>query len=430
VARFLADITPLKVSPQFRRLWWGLGLANIGTNLTVIAVGLEIFDMTGSTLAVGTLGLWAVVPLLVMGLYGGALADAHDRRTVALVASVIMWAATLGIVAQAYLDAGNVYVLYVLVALQSGASAVNSPARSAIIPRLVSKELLPAANALNMITHNLALMAGPVVGAVLVATIGYGPTYTVDAVTFTFALYALFRLPPIKPQASDGEPPSRGVAGWRSVAQGLKYLSTRRNVRMTFLVDLCAMVLALPRVVFPAVGALMIGGGKTTAGLLTSFIAVGSALASVFSGPLGRVHYQGRVVAWAVASWGLGVAAFGGVLLAVGSDKPGSVIWWALIAAGVALAFSGAADAVSAVFRGTILQSATPDDMRGRLQGVFIVVVTGGPRLGDMLMGADSELVGEGWAVLIGGLACMAAVGALMKWQPGFLRYDSRDPIA
>jgi MFS family permease len=396
----------------------------------VIAVGLEIFDMTGSTLAVGTLGLWAVIPLLVMGLYGGALADAHDRRRVALVASFIMWAATLGIVAQAYLDLGSVYVLYALVALQSGASAVNSPARSAIIPRLVPPELLPAANALNMITGNIALMAGPAMGAVLVATIGYGPTYTVDAVTFTFALYALFRLPPIKPLASESESSTDKVTGWRSVAQGLKYLSTRRNVRMTFLVDMAAMVLALPRVVFPAVGALMIGGGKTTAGLLTSFIAVGSGLASGFSGPLGRVHYQGKGVAWSVACWGLGVAAFGGILLAVGSNRPGGVVWWAMIAAGLALAFCGAADAVSMVFRGTILQSATPDDMRGRLQGVFIVVVTGGPRLGDMIMGADSEWLGEGLAVLVGGVACMVAVAALMKWQPGFLRYDSRNPVA
>jgi hypothetical protein len=189
------------------------------------------------------------------------------------------------------------------------------------------------------------------------------------------------------------------------------------------------MALAFPRVLFPAVAALMIGGGVTTVGILTASIAAGSALASVLSGPLGRVRAQGRVIAWSVAGWGLGIAAFGAVVVAVGQTNPGGVIWWALIAACAVLALAGASDAVSAIFRSTILQAATPDALRGRLQGVFIVVVTGGPRVGEMLAGADSALIGEGWAAIAGGLACVGAVGLILAWNPAFLRYDSLDPV-
>jgi len=213
------------------------------------------------------------------------------------------------------------------------------------------------------------------------------------------------------------------------VLDGFAYLATRKNLLMTFLVDLSAMVLALPKAVFPAVGAVMIGGGAGTAAALAMAIAVGSGLAAVLSGPVARVRRQGLVIAWSVAAWGAGVAAFGLILLAVGHGRPQGVVLWALVASCAALAFCGAADIVSAVLRGTILQTAAPDRLRGRLQGVFIVVVTGGPRLGDAVMGGDAALLGEGWAVLIGGLACIFGVVALTRWQPGFLAYDAANPV-
>ncbi|MDR1152613.1 MAG: MFS transporter [Bifidobacteriaceae bacterium] len=465
-----ADLTPLRVSAPYRRLWWGLGLANFGAQLTVMAVGLQVYALTGSTLAVGGLGLAALIPLLVMGLYGGALADAYDRRRLALIASTIMWTATIGIALHAWSGGGHVWPLFALTAVQSGAQAVNSAARSAIIPRLVGVHLLPAANALSQVTNTLAMMLGPVVGAFLVGSVGYAWTYTVDVVTFTAALYAIFRLPaipPLRPPAAgrrrpavtdperpvlaDPEPvPSASepntpasesgtpsaeapaatpVGGWRSVGEGLVFLATRRNLLMTFAIDLCAMVLAFPRAAFPAVAVWVIGGGETTAGILTAAIAAGAAIASILSGPVGRVRRQGWVAAWAVTAWGGAIAMFGVVVVIAGPTKPPAVVWWALILACVALALAGAADAVSAVMRGTILQSATPDHLRGRLQGVFVVVVTGGPRLGDMVTGADSAIVGEGWAVVIGGLACIAGVWLLMRWQRGFARYDALHPI-
>jgi hypothetical protein len=185
----------------------------------------------------------------------------------------------------------------------------------------------------------------------------------------------------------------------------------------------------MPRVVFPAVGLLYIGGGATTTGALTAAIAVGSMLAGLFSGALTRVRWQGRVIALAITGWGLAVAAFGFVLVAVGESSPSHVVWWALVAAFLMLVVAGGADAISAVFRQTILQTATPDDMRGRLQGVFIVVVAGGPRLGDLWVGTLSQWVGEGWAVTLGGLLCVVLLWALVRSQRAFLAYDAKHPV-
>ncbi|MDF2848198.1 MAG: transporter [Oerskovia sp.] len=448
----LADTTPLRVSPPFRRLWWGLGISNLGSQLTVVAVGLQVYALTGSTLAVGVLGVFALVPLVALGLYGGALVDAYDRRKVALLASWALWVVTGLLALQAWLDVGSVGVLYGLVALQSAAFAINNPARSAIIPRLVEPRLLPAANALQTISWSVALTVGPLLGAFLVALWGYGIAYTIDAVLFAAALWAVWRLPSIPPVltsdvtepastpgngGSDNGPdnpeggaavPRRKVVGISSVVDGLRYLATRPNVRTTFLVDLAAMILAFPRVLLPAVGVLFIGGGETTTGVLSAAFAVGAVLAGVFSGALSRVRWQGRVIAWAITAWGLSIAAFGAVLLLVGSTNPSQVLVGGLVAACVALALAGASDAVSAVFRQTILQTATPDDMRGRLQGVFIVVVAGGPRLGEVVLGAQASWFGEAWAAVAGGLACIVVVWLILRAQPRFLTYDALHP--
>ncbi|MBE7701597.1 MFS transporter [Oerskovia sp. Sa1BUA8] len=447
----LADTTPLRVSPPFRRLWWGLGVSNLGSQLTVVAVGLQVYALTGSTLAVGVLGIFALVPLVALGLYGGALVDAYDRRRVALLASWALWVVTGLLALQAWLDVGSVGFLYGLVALQSAAFAINNPARSAIIPRLVEPRLLPAANALQTISWSIALTVGPLLGAFLVALWGYGVAYTIDVVLFAAALWAVWRLPSIPPVLADRLPeeagapgpggrddaaaagaaagaPRRKVVGIGSVIDGLRYLATRPNVRTTFLVDLAAMILAFPRVLLPAVGVLFIGGGETTTGVLSAAFAVGAVLAGVFSGALSRVRRQGLVIAWAITAWGLSIAAFGAVLLLVGSTEPSQVLVGGLVAACVALALAGASDAVSAVFRQTILQTATPDDMRGRLQGVFIVVVAGGPRLGEVVLGAQASWFGEAWAAVAGGLACIVVVWLILRTQPRFLRYDALHP--
>lgn len=422
----LVDLTPLRASPAFRRLWWGLSIANLGAQLTVVAVGLQVYALTASTLAVGVLGVCALLPLVVFGLYGGAIVDHYDRRTVALVASVVSWVAVLALVAQAVAGNEHVGLLYALTAVQSAAGAVNSPARSAIIPRLLEPRLMPAANTLQTMGWNVALTVGPLTGAVLVGGIGYAWAYAVDAVLFTFALTALLRLPPVPPERSPG---SRARLGLASVVDGLRYLGTQPTVRMTFLVDIIAMVTAMPRVLFPAVGVLYLGGGETTTGVLTAAVAVGGILAGLFSGGLARVRWQGRVITWAITAWGVSILAFGLVLAAAGRTTPDGVLPVALTLAVLTLALAGASDTVSAVFRQTILQTATPDDMRGRLQGVFIVVVAGGPRLGELALGALSTRVGEAGAAVVGGLVCVLLLWVLVRAQRTFWQYDAHAPV-
>ncbi|MCL2735177.1 MAG: MFS transporter [Propionibacteriaceae bacterium] len=429
----LADITPLRQSVPFRRLWWGQGLAAIGGQFTAMAVALQVYDLTRSTFMVGLLGVFALVPLVVMGLYGGSIIDNHDRRTVALISAVVMWCATIGLAIEAWCHLDSVWLLYVMVAIQSGAGAVNSPSRTAIIPRLIDRSLLPAANALNSAVWTVALMVGPLIGSALVAGFGYKTAYTVDVVTFTAALYAVIRLPSVRPLRSD-DPADKPLRGWRSVVDGFLFLGTRPNVRMTFFMDLAAMVLAQPVALYPAVATDMIGGGPTTAGWLTAFVAFGSVMALVFSGPLGKVRRQGRVVAIMVAGWGAGILGFGVVLMRVGAHHPDHVVWWALIASGACLAFAGACDSVSSVFRNVILQSATPDKLQGRLQGIFTVTVSGGPNLGKVLSGsavrglAGVSPVPLGLTAAVGGALCVLAVGVLSRVTPQFLRYDAQHP--
>ncbi|MDR7383452.1 MFS transporter [Promicromonospora iranensis] len=429
----LADTTPLRVSPDFRRLWFGLSVSNIGTQVTIVAVGLQIYALTGSTLAVGLLGLFSLVPLVALGLYGGALVDHYDRRKVSLVSSLVLWVVVAGIAVQAWLGLESVPLLYGLVAVQSAAFAINNPARSAIIPRLLPKELMPAANALMTLSWNVALTGGPLIGALLVAQLGYAWAYTLDMVLFLAALWAVFRLPPVLPEGTEADGPQNGRSrvrgvGLRSVLDGLRYLATQPNVRTTFLVDICAMVLSFPRVLWPAAGVIYLGGGETTTGVLAAAFAVGGILAGVFSGGLTRIRKQGQVIVWAITAWAVSIAAFGLVLVLVGRGSPDGPIVWAVVVAGIALALAGGSDSVSSVFRQSILQTATPDHMRGRLQGVFIVVVAGGPRLGEMVLGVEATWFGEGWAAVVGGLTCLVLLWVIVRLTSRFWRYDARYP--
>lgn len=429
MARLLLDITPLRVSPAYRRLWLGNTLAYVGTQLTLVAVSLEVFALTGSSFAVGLLGLAALVPLVVAGLYGGAIADRHDRRRVALTSSAVMWLTTVGIAAQAWAGLESVPVLYALVALHSGASGINQPTRGAIIPALVGLPLVPAANALNMMTFSVALMVGPVLGGVLVAAVGYAWTYSIDVVTFLAALYAVWRLPSLPPQQAEAAAASGTRGGLASVVEGLRFLGSRPNLRMTFLADIVAMTTAFPRALLPAIGAVVLGGGEAAVGVLLAAMAAGAFLAGLFSAPFTRLHAQGWGVYVSILVWGGAVAAFGGVVWWAQSLPDGDPrLTLAFALAALCMAVGGAADSLSGVFRGSILQSATPDHLRGRLQGVFVVVVAGGPRLGELLTGGASVGLGEGPTLLAGGVLCMLGVTALMRWQPGFLRYDARNP--
>jgi MFS family permease len=412
LGRLLTDVRPLRASADYRRLWVGTTVSQLGQQMTAVTIAIQVYALTHSTFAVGLVGLFALVPLIAFGLYGGAFADAFDRRKIALISSFALWTLSLVLVAHALLHLDSVLVLYFVVALQSGFFAVNNPTRGAIIPRLIDKSLLPAANALSMASFNLGFTIGPLLGAFAIGAGGYAFAYGIDAVTFTAALYALLRLPPIPPEPVEGSTPTR--PGIRSVVEGLRFLRGARNLRMTFIVDLCAMVLAQPRALFPAVAGSFFSGGVRTVGLLQAAPAIGSLVAFTFSGWVSKVRMQGRAIVIAVIIYGGAVAAFGFA----------RALWL-----GVAfLALSGAADMVSAAYRSTMLQTAAPDYLRGRLQGVFTVVVAGGPRMGDFVAGSTAALFTPTTALAAGGVACMVGVVLASARERRFLAYDRDDP--
>ena len=423
----LLDLEPLRSNVDYRRLYAGFTLSNVGSQLAVVAIGLQVYDLTDSTAAVGLVGLFALIPLVVMGLYGGTLVDHFDRRVVGLVAQSVAFVVSLLSALQAWMGNTQVWVLYALVAAWNAAFAVSSPARTSIYPRILRRDQLPAANALSVFAMNASMTVGPLLAGVLVDLGGFRTAYTVDAVITTAALWGLARLPSLPPEPHGDAPAgsTRRAPGLRSVLDGFTFLATRPNVRMTFIADICAMVLAQPRVLFPAAGALIFGGGATTVGALSAAAAVGGIGAMFFSGRLGSVIHQGRAILVSIVGWGAAIAGLGAAMLMAGDVLTrGQALWVGL----VAMAVAGGADSVSAVFRTTILQSATPDHLRGRLQGVFIVVVAGGPRLGDLIGGLVAEHVGEGLTAVVGGGACVAAIVVLARVQPGFLRYDARTP--
>ncbi|XKJ38959.1 MFS transporter [Streptomyces sp. 147326] len=408
--RIFADLTPLRTSADYRRLWVGGTISWVGQAMTALAISLQVYDITGSSFSVGLVGLFSLVPLVVFGLYGGAIADTVDRRKLGLYSSLGAAALSVALAGAALLDYHRVWFLYGVVALQAVCGALTGPARSAMIPRLLPAEQLPAANALNSVTMTFGTMVGPALGGLIVALGGYQWAYLIDAVTFTAALYAMWRLPSMKPDRGEE---ARGRA---SVVDGLRFLGTRPNIRMTFFTDMAAMVLAQPKALFPAAAALWYGGDAKTVGLMVAAIAAGALLGGLFSGWQGRIQRHGLAILLSVAGWGLAIAVFGLT----------RNLWLGLFF----LALAGAADTVSMVFRSTMLQAATPDEMRGRLQGVFIVVVAGGPRLGDFIAGSTADLTSPTVAVTGGGLACVLVLGLLaLRWR-NFARYDARSPQA
>ncbi|MGD8196168.1 MFS transporter [Herbiconiux sp. P18] len=422
------DLTPLKASPAFARLWGGQAISGIGSQMTIVAVGLDVYRLTGSTLAVAGVALFALVPMIVAGLYGGMLADAFDRRRVALLAAVIAWVSTALLAVLAWTGADSVGALYALATVNAVSATVVQTTRSAIYPRILPRELLPAAAALNGITTGVMVTLGPALAGVLVATVGFGWTYSIDVVLFVAAFLGIASLPRILPEGEVHRP------GLESLRYGFAFLKKAPNIRASFLIDIAAMTFGQPRVLFPAVGVLVLGGGPVTVGVLTAAFAVGSMLASVFSGRLGQVRWQGRAIARAVQSYGVFTALFGVVLLvaSVSGTTVGAEIDQAnvpaLVLASLALTGAGVSDEISAIFRSTMLQTAVPDNMRGRLQGVFTVVVTGGPRVGDLYVGALSVVAALWFPPLLGGVVIVVAAALIVRFVRSFRDYDALDP--
>jgi MFS family permease len=423
----LIDLSPLRESTVFRKLWAGNAISGIGSQMTIVAVGLHIYQLTHSTVAVSLVGAFALVPMIFAGLYGGMLADAFDRRLILLFAAIVAWGSTIALALIAWTGVEIVWPFYLLTTLNAVAATVMNTVRSAVLPRLLPARLMPAASALTGMSIGVMVTLGPALAGVLVATVGFGWTYTTDVVLFLSAFAGIVSLPTLAPRGAVQRP------GLESLKYGIDFLKSAPNIRMTFIVDIIAMTFGQPRVLFPAVGALALGGGAVTVGALTAAGAVGSLVCSLFSGRLGGARWQGRAIRTSIIIYGGFIAGFGAVLLAVtvgGSDavSPTRANIPAIVIASVMLAGAGAADNVSSIFRQTMLQVAVPDNMRGRLQGVFTVVVTGGPRVGDIYVGVVAAIGAIWLPPLLGGVAIITLLAFLTRWQRGLVHYDALSP--
>jgi len=422
VRRLFADTTPLR-TPDFRRLWLAGVVTVIGGNLTIFAVPVQLYALTQNSAYVGLSGIFALVPLIVFGLLGGAWADAMDRRLLLIIASCGLAVASVLLWLQAALALNNVWVVLSLLAVQQAFFAINSPTRGAAIPRMLPIEQLPAANSLTMTVQQFGAIVGPLLAGLMLRWIDLSTLYLIDAITCIAPIWATFRLSPMPAtEAADVQGSSRW--GFTAVLEGFRYLAGNKVVLMSFVVDLIAMIFGMPRALFPQMAHESFGGpvaGGTTMALLAAAMSFGAVAGGVFSGWFPRIRRQGLAVVVAIVVWGAAMVGFG-VAGGLAGGQAGAVFWIAL----AFLAIGGAADMVSAAFRSTILQEAASDDLRGRLQGVFLVVVAGGPRLADAAHGAAAAVVGTtltaaggGALVVVGVLLASAAVPAFVRYRVG-----------
>ncbi len=414
IRALFADTTPLR-TPAFRRLWQANIITVIGAQLTVVAVPTQIYAITGSSAYVGLTGVFGLVPLIVFGLWGGALADVMDRRTLLIgttagliVTSALFWA-------QAAAGLNDVWLLLGLFAVQQAFFGINQPTRSAILPKLLLPEHLPAANSLSMTVSQAGAIAGPLIGGALIPLVGFSWLYLADTITLFATLGAVITLPRLPIDGIAGSP------GLRSVIDGFRYLGGHPVLLMSFVVDLIAMVCGMPRALFPQIAHQSFGGsaeGGAALALLFAAIPIGAVLGGVFSGWVTRVRREGLVIVVSILVWGLAIVGLG-IAVALAPTAPGVFLALAVLM----LVLGGAADMASAAFRASMLQASASDEVRGRLQGVFIVVVAGGPRLADVFHGSAAALAGTAATVAGGGVLVVVLVVVAALLVPAFVRY-------
>ncbi|MPZ72590.1 MAG: MFS transporter [Nitriliruptorales bacterium] len=401
--RLFADVTPLREFREYRLLFTGLGVTMLGRQLTVVGAPIQVYDVTGSTLAVGLLGLVQFPALLVGSFLGGTLADAVDRRRLLLAAQFWLAVTTAGLALNASAPRPSLVAVYGLTAANALMSGIDSPTRQAVVPRLVPARRLPSALALNVLLSQTANAVGPAVAGLVIAGTGLAVAFWIDTASFVVASGVLYLMQPLPPAADAARP------DLRSVKEGISFIGRRSELQGTFLIDIGAMVFGMPRALFPELGLTVFGSSGTAVGLLYAAPGVGAMLAALTSGWVTKVRRAGRATIAVVVLWGVSITGFG-----LSSSLPLALLL---------LAVGGGADALSAVFRSTILQLTTPDRLRGRLSAVQIAVVTGGPRLGDLEAGVVAAATSARVAAWSGGLGA-AASALLVAWRfPQFRRW-------
>jgi MFS family permease len=402
------DARLLRRRRDFGLLVLGQTISEAGSMATFVAVPFQAYELTGSSLAVGLLGVAEFVPVIVLALVGGALADAFDRRRLVQIAEVGAAVVAGALLINSVLPDPQLWVLYVCSALMAAFTAIRRPPLDALIPRLVARDELKAASAIQFGLHNLAAISGPALGGILIAAAGLGVTYGVDVVSFAASLVALtmMRTPPPPP---DAEPPSL-----RTIIDGVRYAVSRQELIGTYLVDMNAMFFGMPMALFPAIAKRY--GGAEVLGLLYAAPSVGSIVVTLTSGWSSRVHHHGRAVVYGAAAWGVAIVGFGFA----------DALWLAL----VCLAVAGGMDTISGIFRSAMWNETIPDHLRGRLAGVEMISWSSGPLLGDAEAGLVAALTSVRTSVVSGGIACIAGTAALALALPRFWSYDSRAGVA
>lgn len=407
--KLAVDISPLRNSREFRLLWTTLIVSETGTQITTVAVFFQVYQLTKSAAAVGLVGLFKLIAMAITTIAGGSIIDNVDRRKLLIVTQTGLFTISLVLMGGAMMDRTPLVLIYIATAIQTVFQALDSPSRSAITVRLVGESQLPAALALKQVAWNATQMVGPAIGGVIIAQLGLAPAYGIDAVSYVAGMVMTAMLPSLPPIREGSEVGATGIA---AIKEGFSFLRRQKAVLGTFYIDLAAMVFGMPRALFPVLAFEQFHRGAEVTGLLFAAPAAGALIAATFSGWVGKVRRQGAAVIASVTVWGLGITAFG-----LAGDR--------LYLAMVMLAIAGAADVISAVFRSTIMQVATPDHLRGRLSAVFILVVAGGPRLGDLEAGLVAEAFSPRFSVVSGGIACLVCVALIAFTMPALRRYRS-----
>jgi MFS family permease len=407
--RLFVDIAPLRQSRDFRLLWLSQLASAGGRQVVIVAVPYQVYLLTHSSLAVGLLGLFQAVPIVVAGLYGGAMADRFDRRRLQLIGKSVVALTSLALALGAIGLRAPVWFVYLVVAVAAAASTVDQSARSAMIPRLVSRVLLPSAMSLGQVLFTASAIVGPAAAGLILAGAGLSSAYLVDLGCFLPGVLLVSRVAPQPPRADHGV-----VLDWRAPAEALRHVRRNRLLLGIFSADLIAMIFGMPTAVFPALALSVLKVGAGGLGLLYAAPAVGALIGSIFSGWVRGVRRQGIAVFVAIAIWGAAIAGFG---------LAGRALWVGL----PLLALAGGADLVSTIFRGTILQLSIPDKLRGRMSAFQLMVVTTGPRLGDLEAGAVAALVNPVFSVVSGGIACVVGIALLAIAVPELRRQRAAD---
>ena len=398
------DLSPLRNNPQYRMLWTSSTVSGFGSFFTYVALPYQVKQLTDSYIAVGLLGALEIIPLIIFGLYGGVLADARDRRSIAIFTELSFFVSVLLLAVNAHLHKPLLWPIYVLALVMASLDGIQRPSLDAIIPRVVPREQMAAASALSGITRNANFIFGTSLGGIVVTSLSATTSYAIDSLTFIISAAIIFRLPKIPPTNEHQKPT------FKAITEGASYAWSRKDLLGSYLIDTTAMVFAFPNALFPFLAEQF--HSQSSLGLLYCAGAVGALIASATSGWTNRIHRHGLGIIWSATAWGVGIAIVG-----LGNSLPIALL---------GLAIAGGADMVSVIFRNLLWNATIPDHLRGRLASIELLSYSVGPQLGQMRASFSAQIFGLRKAFVSGGILCVVAVLACANSLPALKKYDAR----